>query len=169
MTTTWTSHWLPFRQSHTVYSRFDYSMLPPVDSREFERYKTVDDVKRDPPPMGPNPLFYEWCFDLPGMFMHDISFDIQWSLDKYGRVVIPGTIVHYTVANSLAEFLARMTIENGIWWSVVDNGLEELARDNETDPQHIWDILQPVLSEKQLAYLRPYYEIGTRRAGRQHI
>lgn len=154
-TVAWASHWLPFRPTDNVYWRFDYSMLPSVDPGKFVHYKTADDVRANPPPIGPNPLFCEWCFDLPGEFMCDRRFDIHWSVDKHGCVAIPGQV---TVAPSLAVFLARMSLENSIWWSIVDNGLDELARDRAADPQHIWDMIQPALSEEQRAYLRPYYE-----------
>lgn len=160
MTSTWISHWLPFRPSSSVYSRFDFDSLPPVDPSEFDRYKTAEDVRDDPPHLGPNPIFAEWDFELTGMFMSDRSYDIYWSVDKYGRVVIPGGMAHTMVARSLAEFLARMSLENSIWWTVVDNGLEGPARAGGTDPQDLWDMLQNVLSEKQLAYLRPYYDVS---------
>ena len=158
MTAVWASHWLPFRPSNTVYSYFDYDTLPPVDASAFERYRTPEDVRMDPPLIAPNPLFDEWYFDLPGMFMRDHSFDINWSVDKYGRVVIPGGMVPHVVAPCMAEFMARMSIENSIWWSVTENGLRGLATDRGAAPERVWAILQIVLPEKQLAYLRPYYE-----------
>lgn len=155
---TWASHWLPFRPSYSVYSRFDYCKLPPVDLKEFEHYRTVDDVKENPPILGPSPIFAEWCFDLPGMFLYDPSFDIFWSVDGYGRVVLPGSVTPVVVAQCLAEFLARMTLENSIWWNIVYNDLDEEAfRDQEADPDCIWDMLKPISTDKQLAYLRPYY------------
>lgn len=158
MANTWIWHWLPFRPSNTVYSRFSYDYLPKVDCSEYERYRTAEDVKSNPPAMGPNPLYIEWRFDLPGMFVCDVANDIHWSVDKYGRVVIPGQLVPHVVARTLPEFLTRASMESSIWWAVVSNDMEKLARCEGTDPELLWDALLPVLSEGQQAYLRPYYE-----------
>jgi hypothetical protein len=155
---TWISHWLPFRASDTIYSCFDYDKLPPVDSSTFERYRTVADVLNDPPTLGPNPMFADWCFDVPSMFLCDKNQGVSWCVDKYGRVVIPwSSIIPRIVAPSLAVFLARMALENSIWWSICYNNLDEkTVRDRTADPDDIWSMLEPILTDKQLAYLRPY-------------
>ena len=162
----WVNHGLPFRPAYssTGYVRFMYEYLPTLSMdriSRFSKYQTAEDVKADPPKLGPNPIGAEWRFDLPGMILYDRGCDMCWSVDGSGQVFIPGD---FMVAFTLPEFLARFALENSIWWDLHENDLDHLC-DAEGDTavfDETWASVQRVLSEEQLLYLRSYYYLAKR-------
>jgi hypothetical protein len=87
-----------------------------------------------------NKIFYRdqqdcviWKFESPNVVAY---YDVDYGIDKWRRVGI--------VANSLAEFLARIEIENTIWFVC--------------DDCNDWNLLQNKLNEKCLKYLEFYYQ-----------
>ena len=157
----WIMHGIPFRSSPTVYGLHSYQNLPPIDCQRFSSFETAEDIELHMPRLGPNPLGAEWCFEGTGMFLRDRAYGLSWFVAPSGcvRVVDESKIDRQpVVSKSLPEFLARMKMENGIWWTLFQRGDEHFCEFTPANVAKLWCDLYSDLGEAQLNYLKPYYE-----------
>ena len=174
MSNHWINHGLPFRPSGMAYGIFSKTAggMPPLEDSEIEkfaRFKTARDLadaqeSKEMPFLGPNPVGMEWTFDIRGMmiscapnlFVHDWAYDLSWS-EANGKVFCCGMVV----AESLPEFLARLRIENDIWWSLAQNDDADLCTARTMEPEaapRFWARLERYMPPRSIAYLRALYE-----------
>lgn len=101
-----------------TWSKMDNPTLPEVPESimaKYRKYKTKYDLCDDPPKLYSSPTCSSVCTDAhddPTVFVD--SQDVIWfRLDDDGKVICLYDIV---VAGSLAEFLARMDLDNRAWY-----------------------------------------------------
>lgn len=160
----WIGIGLPFRPSGGTYNGFSYEELPPVDSLaakfafvkkfEGEEFEEMEELFIDSPTS---------CYFKDGAY-HDQQGCVVWRVASDGSVVTDG---NWTVAKSVPEFLARITMENSIWFSVTScshnsdlySSMDRLFGNGKlADPKGLMLYLKSVLDPEQYAYITPYYK-----------
>jgi len=119
----WWGFELPNRNCEGTYSLYSFNSLPDIDIDE--KYLPVTDLQKLQDFVHDEQLSGDPLFDSPtdchfeidvasGVFYVDQQGCVIWCIDDDGSVITSDGV---TVAKSLPEFLARMSMENSIWMS----------------------------------------------------
>ena len=154
---------IPFRPSAGKYDVFSYGDLPPIDCTNYcgirEFTTDLDDL------IGASPTS---CYFEDGSY-NDQQGCVVWTTDAKGNVVTDRGI---RVADSVAEFVARIKMENEIWFAASYNlppPIGEAYRSMNSffdddnggrvkDPAKLFRQFGEVLAPEQMAYIKSYYE-----------
>lgn len=195
----WISFGIPFRPSRGTYQFFDAKTLPPIETKEFDHLKTLADVKSAANSLDEqissctssyvqvdeeDKSFYRdqqdccvWHFDpLIGVYVHVPSASHQEDEDDdevkdkdKGNDEHSSSSSLCIVAHSLAEFFARLKMENDIWHKTAKCphpdafASQSCLFDAEIkDPQGLWTTLcDTYLTASEQAYLDGYFKAST--------
>ncbi len=122
----WLGLGIVYGNTYTDYSLVEYDKIPPIGEFDlhFEEYKTFDDICENIEDLNdeiPSPIGnYFDCDDEDNIFYVDPEDDnINWFVeDNYVFVTCKNQV--YQVADSIAEFLTRLEIENNIYLNIFD-------------------------------------------------
>lgn len=190
----WISFGIPFRPSRGTYELFDAKTLPPIETKEFNHLKTLADVKGAADFLDEQlqsctasyvkvdeeaKSFYRdqqdccvWYFDpLIGVYL---TMDVDSSSrrrptdkDKDDKDTSRSSFI---VAHSLAEFFARLKMENDIWHKSAAclhpdafASYKCLWDEQVKDPQGLWTTLCEVLTTAEQTYLGDYYRSSAKK------
>lgn len=153
----WVGFELPFRECDGTY-QFYKGELPPVDTTKYQSIKTLQDVVDHHELLSidsATACYIDVDFKT-GQFYRDQQDCVIWKIDQdTGHVVacVDDNCKIGVVANNLAEFFARVNIENVIWnaCSSIDTWSISTERDL------LWSAISRRLNPSCLEYLSYYY------------
>mmetsp|Transcript_96596 Transcript_96596/g.133970 ORF Transcript_96596/g.133970 Transcript_96596/m.133970 type:complete len:166 (+) Transcript_96596:101-598(+) len=114
--------------SFQTYDERPYSDMPELTDEMLERfreYETADDVKRKSPPIFHSPTDCYVDTSEEGLFYRDSQDCVRWYVNKDGTVGLKRDDPQQVVAKSLSECLARLDIENRLWFAMNMPGSED--------------------------------------------
>ena len=163
---TWIYIGIPFRPTSGTYSIFDYYELPIVSTEKFAKIQTIDDIKQNLDELdefidSPTACYFD--FSEPNLFYRDQQGCVSWYHDRAtGQVTTENEQV---VADSLAQFLARIYIENMIWFKTSHiqhpdayHSMGFLSPEELNDHVGLWKALCLILDHYEITYLQSYYD-----------
>ena len=164
----WTYIGLPFRPAYGTYDTWeDLPTVPKTELAKFEKIKTIRDLQDNLTyvkiAIGTSVTACYFNFLEEDMFYRDQQDCVVWYFNEsIGVYYLQGEGQMMVVSSTLAEFLARISLENRIWKKSAKTHFHLLHgpydKSEKIDKVKEWTALSKLLADEELEYLQVYYD-----------